>query len=294
MTNRLVHALSPYRVPILVAAAIGLGSVSLVQAAPPAFEVISVKAHQADDNHRSPPQFLPGGRFTTAGVPLKMVIAFAYNVGFQSNRVTGGPAWINARDGTYDIEATSPKGAFPPGMANSVRLEKMRAMVQTLLADRFQLKIRREDKEIPIYSVVVAKNGPKLEKSKIDEKDCPGPDGPVTGGVTCHSFMGGRGRGLHGEAVTLDDTLLYVENWTDRPLVDHTGIQGLFNIQTKAWLDLQPGQTPPPGAKGEDGTELADMPTLYQVFETLGLKMEATKGRADIYVIDDIQKPASN
>jgi uncharacterized protein (TIGR03435 family) len=254
--------------------------------------VISVKAHKAGDRY-SPPQFLPGGRFVALG-PLKSVIAFAYNVGFQSKRISGGPAWVGSIDTGYDIEATPPKGAFPPGMPNSVRLERMRAMVQALLVDRFQLKIHRESKEMQIYSVLVAKNGSKLQKAKIEEKECAGSDEQSTPGITCHTFSGGRGRGLHGEAVTLNDTFLYVENWTDRPLVDNTGIHGLFNIQTSGWLDLQPGQTPPPGAKGEDGTELAQMPTLFNVFETLGLKLEAKQGKADIFVIDDVQKPTAN
>src|SRR5262249_54960236 len=140
------------------------------------------------------------------------------------------------------------------------RDEKMRLMLQTLLADRFQLKIRRETKELPVYAVTVAKNGPKLEKAKIEEKDCAEPGTP---GISCHSLMGGRGRGLHGAAVSLTDVLEYVENWTDHPLVDKTGIQGLYNVQTSGWLPMQPGPPPPAGAKGEDGSDLADVPTLF-------------------------------
>ena len=75
-------------------------------------------------------------------------------------------------DGVYDIEATAPAGLIPVGLPSKDRDEKMRLMLQNLLEDRFKLKIRREAKEMPAYAVVVAKNGPELEKAKIDEKDC--------------------------------------------------------------------------------------------------------------------------
>jgi uncharacterized protein (TIGR03435 family) len=106
--------------------------------------------------------------------------------------------------------------------------------------------------------------------------------------------MGGRGRGLHGEAVSLSDVLPYVENWTDRPIVDKTGLTGLFNIQTRGWAPLQPGPPPPAGAKGEDGQDLADQPTLFGVFEQLGLKLEAQKALVEIFVIERVEKPSEN
>jgi uncharacterized protein (TIGR03435 family) len=168
------------------------------------------------------PQFLPGGRFVSTGIPLRFLIAIAYNVGFQSVRLSGGPAWINSMDGVYDIEATAAPGALPAGLANNARSERLRLMLQSLLAERFKLKVRRETKELPVYTVTVAKSGLKLEKAKIEEKDCAEPG---SSGVSCHSLMGGRGRGLHGDAVSLSDVLSYVENWTDHPLVDKTALQ---------------------------------------------------------------------
>src|SRR5260370_23033644 len=98
----------------------------------------------------------------------------------------------------------------------------MRLMLQTLLADRFKLTIRRETKELPVLALVVAKGGPKLKKAEIEEKDCP--DGPISYGVSCHSIVGGMGRGLHGQAINMADVALFVANWTDRPVVDKTGI----------------------------------------------------------------------
>jgi uncharacterized protein (TIGR03435 family) len=268
---------------------IGIGMILAgALAAQPVFEVSSVKVHKSDDNRRSMPQFLPGGRFVSAGVPLRFVIAVAYNVGFQSVRLSGG---LGSADGLYDIEAKAAPGVIPDGLPSKERFEKMRAMLQGLLADRFKLQIRRETKELPVYAVTVAKSGSKLEKAKIEEKDCPESE---TGGVACHSLMGGRGRGLHGEAVSVSDVLSYVENWTDRPLADRTGIAGLFNVQTRGWQPSQPGPAPAPGAKAEDGGDLADLPDLTTVFAGLGLRMEAQKGRVEVFVIERVEKPSEN
>jgi uncharacterized protein (TIGR03435 family) len=279
---------------LLAAAGVSLVcGMPLRAATPAAFEVASVKPHKPGDSRRGMPGFLPG-RFSAVGVPLKILIAVAYNVGFQSVRLTGGPDWIMSPEGAYDIEATTGKNAIPARIQGKARIDIMRQMLQSLLADRFQLKIRRESKEMPVYAVVVGKNGPKLQPAKVQENACVDAEGGPTMGVSCHTFMGGRGRGLHGEAVSLDDMLTYVENWTDRPIVDKTGITGLFNIQTRGWAPIQPGPPPLPGAKGEDGTELGDQPTLFGIFEQLGLKLEPQRAPVDIFIIEHVERPTEN
>jgi len=94
--------------------------------------------------------------------------------------------------------------------------------------------------------------------------------------------------------VSLTDVFTYVENFTDYPIVDKTGIHGLFNVQTRGWLPSQPGPPPAPGAKAEDGGDLADLPTLFEVFNRLGLKLEAQKEPVDIFVIARVEKPTAN
>ncbi len=175
-------------------------------------------------------------------------------------------------------------------------------MVQALLADRFKLVVRREPKEMPVYALAVAKGGPKLQRSDIEEKDCPeaslDPLGPPSPFIlipdVCHAFNGGIGRGVHARAANMSDLAAYVENWTDRPLLDKTGIKGLYRIETKGWLPMEATQPPAPGAKAEDGSDMADVPTVFQMFEKLGLRMEAQKGIVDIYVIEHMEKPSEN
>jgi uncharacterized protein (TIGR03435 family) len=94
--------------------------------------------------------------------------------------------------------------------------------------------------------------------------------------------------------VNMWDLVAYVENWTDRPLLDKTGINGLYRIETKGWQSMNAREPAPPGAKMDDGSDVSDAPTLFEVFERLGLKMEAQKGIAEVYVIDHIEKPSEN
>jgi uncharacterized protein (TIGR03435 family) len=244
----------------------------------PAFEVASIKRHTDSGNFRI--ASFSKGRFTFTG-PVVMLIATAYGLPFNpSRRLSGGPDWIRGREGLYDIDA---KGPFPDGLSYDAREERQRLMLQALLADRFKLRIRRETKEMPAYVLVVDKGGPKLEKADISEENCAQSAtaaGTRDGQIPCHHFNGGRGRGLHAQAVTMADLASYVENWTDRPLLDKTGIRGLYKIETQPFLPMEVAATPPaPGTKGEAGIDLADLPTVFQVFERLGLKMKPERTR---------------
>src|SRR5579864_9470850 len=144
----------------------------------PAFEVASVKQNKSDER-RMGYEVLPGGRFTARGLPLFILIATAYNIPFQSPLLSGGPDWI--RSTRYDVDAKAAEGAVPLGIPYRVREERTRLMLQALLVDRFKLVIRRETKELPVYALVVGKNGPKLKKAAIEEKYCP--EVPAANGV---------------------------------------------------------------------------------------------------------------
>jgi uncharacterized protein (TIGR03435 family) len=261
------------------------------------FEVASVRPHKSGDNQFAGPQILPGGRFTSRA-PLFVVIALAYDLSVQGvPRMSGGPSWVSSLDSVYDIEAMAPEGAFPEALSKKDRTDRERSMLKALLADRFKLVVHREMKEMPVYALVVGKGGPKLEKADIDEKDCPAtPDGPPTGDgtVVCHRFNGGRGRGLHARAVDMADLVRWVEAWTDRPLLDKTGIKGLYKIETKPFLPMELATTPPPPGTKQDGADVSDLPTLFTVFERLGLKMDSQRDQVEFLVIDHIEKPTAN
>jgi uncharacterized protein (TIGR03435 family) len=165
-------------------------------------------------------------------------------------------------------------------------------MLQTLLADRFKLVIHRETKDMPVYALTIAEGGSRLQKAEIEDKDCPDPEDSSTSAyAACHIINGDWGIGLQSLAVTISDLVNFVD--TDYPLVDKTGLKGLYRIETPPWLPMD-GPPPLPGAKAFDGTDMAALPTIFEVFKKLGLKMERQTGKVDVYVVDHVERPTRN
>jgi uncharacterized protein (TIGR03435 family) len=260
-----------------------------------AFEVASIKRNTSGDR-RIGLEYLPGGRYKATNLPLFLVIADAYNLprfNSPAERLSGGPEWLRSEQ--YDIEATAEKGAIPAGSSRKVREDTVRLMVRKLLAERFQLAIRSETKELPVYAMVVAKGGPKLQKAKTQEEDCP--ETPANFEVACHAFSGGQGQGLHGNAVDMSDLTLGLSGFSDRPVIDKTGLSGLYNIQTEGWVPLRPRPPRPPGTEptAEDQA-FADpaRPTIFAVLERLGLKLESQRALVETFVIEHAERPTEN
>ncbi len=239
------------------------------------FEAASIKLSR--DTGPGSVEFLPGGRLRATRMPMLIVLATAYNVPYaipETLRIKGMPAWAIAT--RYDMEAVPAK---PPDAATvTARNQQIRAMLQAVLADRLKLAIHREVEEMPIYALTVLSRGARLEKSKIAERDCveSAPNG--TGG--CHQIAGGMGRGMHGDAVDMADVALYASNWSDRPILDQTSLSGLYSIQTEAW--------------GAPILDDPSRPSLFEIFERLGLQLVSRKGPVESFVIDHIEKPSEN
>jgi uncharacterized protein (TIGR03435 family) len=243
------------------------------QATTPTFDVASVRQNTTADRHTHSSIYnrWTDSKFTATNVPLKMLLEFCYDV--PESRMLGGPAWIDAT--TFDIEAKSDSsadvqmGALPPDQAK----QQKREMVRALLADRFKLAIHTETRLLPIYSLVVAKGGPKLK-----------PD------TTGNHF----GTGNH--TITVrggDDTIaILADKLADelgRMVVDNTGITGQYDIVLK-WT---PDDQPAPILNGQpDPNAPPDIFTAIQ--EQLGLKLESSKGPVPVQVIDHVEMPSEN
>jgi uncharacterized protein (TIGR03435 family) len=255
----------------------------------PKFEVTSVKPNKSPDLSKGLLQFLPSGRFIATNIPLIRVIAAAWSLALQSQRLSLASG-VKMPDDIYDIEATAEEGTFPPGVTAEARTLKMRLMIQALLEDRFKLRVHIETKEQPVYALVVGKGGPKLEKSKFQEPNCTEEFGPkFFSNPACHWLDGGQKAGLHGGSVTIASVVEYLQNFTDRPLFDQTGLTGFYNIQTEGWVPMR--VTP---QSGDASVNDPDRPTLFNVFEKLGLHMESQRAVIEMFVIDHVEKPSEN
>jgi uncharacterized protein (TIGR03435 family) len=122
---------------------------------PLTFEVASIKP--SDPNRPDTGLHRTNAKFAATNHTLKRLIAFAYDV--ELFQISGGPAWVNS-DG-YDVTAKT-----PDDVAHHKGPDDDKVMVQALLSDRFKLTLHNESRELPIYALVIGKNGSKLEIAK--------------------------------------------------------------------------------------------------------------------------------
>ncbi len=305
---------------ISVMAVIAVATVPLhsqTPSAPLSFEVASVKPLNArpsgpddiklgcrgTDSH-SPGITIPMGRCISRFESLRMVIALAYDIPPSSmypyeGVVLSGPDWINSA--MYNIEAKAEGAAT---------YAELRQMLQTLLADRFQLKVHRETREMPVYAMVVGKNGLKLSEAPKD-RDCGDQarhDHRFELGATslsgqCHGFVPDNGA-LTGRSVDMSDFAEMLSIWAGRLVVDKTGIKGLFDIKMPRLAPANAIQVAEKSAavirEGVPGQILEprllpeSLPTVFTALEQIGLKLESAKGPLEVLVIDNIQRPSEN
>lgn len=243
----------------------------------------------------------PGGRFVATNVSVKMLIRMAYQI--EDSQLTGGPAWINSD--RFDIQAvvSSSPHENPRNMSEAqleAFQEQQRLRVQSLLEDRFQLKLHPESKIRPIYALVVAKNGPKLQKAANttpDPQKGP-PQGPPRRNRTMRMFRGQ----LSGRGVPLSLLAEQLSTQVGRPVVDKTGLKGLYDFTLQWTPDQSQGQMfkgPPedgqqPGGNPAPPPETTGPSIFTAIQEQLGLKLQPEKGPVQVFVIDHVEQPSAN
>lgn len=247
------------------------------------FEAISITPSRSGDARSMRMRVLPNGDLSASAVSVLVLLHYAYDVPLNpSPRLSGLPAWRE----TYDIEAKAPANAVPAGLAEREKQSRMQGMIRWLLADRFELVMRVEQKTMPVYALTVASGGPNLRKSTIPEKDCFLDTGTPD---SCHHFIAGRGHPLIARAINMDDLARYIENWTDLPVVNRTAINGLFAVETEGWA---PMRLPPPPPGNTSAARFDDLPSIFTVLRKLGLELKKQEAAVPVYTVERIERPA--
>jgi bla regulator protein blaR1 len=234
------------------------------QQQPEEFEVASIKpsrpgATGSNFNRR------PGGGIEAINVSLKELILFAYDL--REQQLAGGPAWLD-KD-RYDVVAKPKENDNPTGAQRSFEEEfrQVRLKMRSLLADRFQLAVHNETRQLPVYALVVAKGGPHLTPSTSES-------------LAIHNM---KGR-VECKKVTMK---LFAENSLTyrmgRTVVDKTGLTGEYDFDLRYAED----QAIPTG-----DTTLPDFLTVLR--EQLGLRLESQQGPIAVFVIDRAEKASAN
>jgi len=208
-----------------------------------AFEVISITPARSGDPRNMRMRVLPNGDLNASAVPVLLLLRYAYDVPVNpSPRLSGLPGWRE----TYDIEAKAPANAVPPGLPESEKRGRMQGMIRGLLADRFKLVMRVEQKTMPVYALSVASAGPNLQKSTIAEKDCVFDTGTPE---SCHNFIVGRGHPLNARAINSRATknaVILAENGISRlpaTAIPSTGTEYSVGTTTPELQELGTFQT---------------------------------------------------
>ncbi len=242
----------------------------------PAFDEFEVATIKPSDLN-SPGRWIrmqSANRFYAKNHTLKTLIQAAYNL--TPRAVSGGPSWVESD--RYEILAETPGNVRPT-------LDEQMSMLRKLLADRFQLKFHREEKEFSIYALTIAKSGSKLKESTLDLDATPeGP--PLPAFVLAPDTVR-----LPARAVTMPEIASVLQRAAlDRPVVDRTGLSGRYDFD----LEFTPDESQF-GGLGLKGTPESTKPDLFTAMQQqLGLRLEATKGPIDTIVIDRAERPSAN
>ncbi len=178
---------------------------------------------------------MPPDGFSTANFPLKALIQFAYGV--QNYQISGGPDWISTEHFDIDAKMDSSVADALAKLSPEDRNRARQHMLQLLLEDRFHLTIHRDTKDLPVYTLVIAKNGPKLQESKPGDTPITAPKSPNSGeamqiskGSIQMNFSGDGMRHISGPAISTAGLATMLSAQLGRPVFDKTGLTGKYDV----------------------------------------------------------------
>jgi uncharacterized protein (TIGR03435 family) len=231
------------------------------------FEAAAIHPHEGA--LRLTGRSVSGSSVTVHASTLLNLITDAYNI--KEYQVAGATGWMTLD--RFDIAARAPGDVAPP-------TDQIRLMLQTLLAERFQLKLRRETREMSIYAVVADKGGHKLKGNSST--------GPTM-------FMGRQGENSQmkftGTPLDAFAEMITRLPGVDRPAFDKTGLTGRYDFElTLAPFTLRvPPDPAAPAVTGPSGESL-----FTAIEEQLGLKLESQKAPVEVLVIERVERPSEN
>jgi bla regulator protein blaR1 len=261
-------------------------------AAPVVIEVASIKPSEPAACGEYPNIENRNGRLDMTCVTLKLMIQIAYGV--NEFQVAGGPEWLGSS--RWNIAAKAANPVHDPAEEKDIstltdqerktNLEKLRAMVQALLTERFQLQTHRETKQLPMYSLTVARGGPKLKSNDNVAS-------PDAGGL-----RPGRGY-LAGTQVGMSFVVQTLSQIMGRPIEDRTGLKGKYDFELK-WTPDQgsansaSGGALPPSQADAAATDPNATTIFTALQEQLGLKLDSGKAPVEVVVVDHVEKALAN
>jgi uncharacterized protein (TIGR03435 family) len=256
------------------------------------FEAASIKPNKSDVITFRPGFTADGYRASDTTVQRLIWVAY----GVQEYSLSRIPDWLNSE--RYDVEAKiDPSMADALSKLSPVQLKiAQQQMLQTLLAERFNLKVHRETKDEPVYFLVIGKNGPKLQDAKTGKTSTLlNADGtPAHDAVNIQISPGSDGgQKIQALSTSMKSLADFLTRQLSRPVLDKTGLTGVYDFT----LDWAPDTAPTSSPDARNAVNLPGIPSasLFSALQQqLGLKLEPGKGPIEVIVIDHVERPSGN
>ena len=201
----------------------------------------------------------------------------------MGDRVEGMPDWMTAE--RYDITARISDEDREAWSDPARQRLMLRMMLQTLLAERCKLVVRRAIRDKPVFAIVVAKGGPRLKAAERADPDSFRAKHPsataVPGGGGMVDAGSNGGTSLYG--ATIGTLALSLTFQAGRPVMDKTGLTGRYDIDLPRMQRLTSNDASPDGS-----------PTMYTVLDAFGLRLESQKQPVEVLVLDHVERPTDN
>jgi uncharacterized protein (TIGR03435 family) len=246
------------------------------------YEAATIKPSQGPGPYKKIGLWAAPDGFNAWFITPQQIISIAYGV--ESFQFSGGPSWLPSE--RFDIQAkmdAATTGALAK-LSQAQRVLAQQQMLQALLADRFQLTVHRETKEGTIYTLVIAKGGPKLQEAK--------PGDPGADNMTSKSSGD-----LTAQAVPIARLVRNLTQMLGHPVLDKTELKGVYDFKLQFTPDDRLQSTSPlaPNARLPEPPADSNAPSLFDALqEQLGLKLESGKGPVEVIVIDHVERPSGN
>lgn len=266
----------------------------------PEFEVASIKPAKLDLPGKQAffVRMDPGGRFMASAITAKSLIEMAYDV--KDSQISAAPSWLDSERYEIDAKPDEATSAAINKLPPDQRMPQVRKMLQALLAERFKLALGHETEDLPAYVLVVAKNGPKLQKSTFKPPDTPPdsrPNSPPGQGPMPRQGIRMTGRGEI--TVTYVDLPMFanlLSRIVGRIVVDKTDLPGKYDFTLK-WTpeDGEGPMMPGPRPDGAAPPPESAGPSIFTALqEQLGLKLNSQKAATEVLVIQHVARPTEN
>jgi uncharacterized protein (TIGR03435 family) len=253
---------------------------------PPAFDVASIKPY-GPTNLRISIHTNPDG-IAVSGMPMHMILREAFGV--TDDRLLGEPAWVTTS--RYDVDAkVTPEDV--PKFKQLTDMEKWQ-MLLPVLGDRCALKFHHETRELTVYTLVVARGGPKLQVSKPADPNANSASGRSAG--SAGMSVSEKEFTMTGHGASMTSIARWISLDLGSTVIDKTGLTGNYDYT----LSFAPDESMkaavlPPGSSGGAPPPEAEGPSIFTALqEQLGLKLVAQKEPVDVIVIDHMEQPTAN